>query len=658
MEALDPLMSTGVTREDADGKALPGPSRGGFIVSPHPTSRHSSGTIDMLHSNATASTSKLSTASSSSRPSSLRRKSVEVLVPVVPAEPEGAPVLPPSKILPRLSNLAQESPDVVKLVPLIRLLSQSVSLYPFPPPSLAATSLSEALAKHGTTTNGLHTPQSVEGLSALPAPSPLQIYVSQSHLLSSASPPAVRAALLELMKACVDASIGSMGGMKEGEKAVYWDEARRWSDEAKVEVDDGQGGKRWVLLDSEREALVAILSSLTKGGRDLSDVPGLVALLCTYVTDSLPVPLPTSPLFDPTLSTSFKRTTPPTPAPHTSSLALLTSLHKFSAPHIYTASTLLALRAALEVAKLQEERDIGGQNDVGVLPFLGAVVRFGEVTGGKAARRKTDLMEGSRERGPLGENEGDEILREVVSIVARIIGCEGLVGVVEVQAGKPLAKVHDERTKPSVLPPLALELMRDLLRSPANQALKSLRNTLVAPPPTSPPPPTPVLLLVGALRSLRKALIEHSADAEASINRGESTSLTTGESRWPSMLSLGLPFLWRGLCRVMLWKSGHVDGEVLRLIEERLEAGARVGARAKEAAAAAALAGSTEAGGVRAKEFDEGEGGVSYEDWDMAIEALDRTKWHIGAWEELKRRPWVMDDDGAFSFLPYLPHGD
>lgn len=647
MEPLDPLMGTGVRREDAGGKALPGPSRGGFIVAPHPTSRHSASTVEMLHSNATASTSKLSTTSGQSRPPSLHRESVEVVDPIVPAEPEGAPVLPPSGILPRLSTLAQESPDVVKLVPLVRLLSRSVALYPFPPPSLAATSLSEALARHGITANGQRTPHSADGLSLFPTPSPLQIYVSQSHLLSSASPPAVRAALLELMKACVDASIGSMGGMKEGEKAVYWDEARRWSDEAKVEVDDGQGGKQWVLPDSEREALVAILSSLTKGGRDLSDVPGLVALLCTYVTDSLPVPLPISPLFDPTLFTSFTRTTPPTPAPHTSSLALLTALHKFSAPHIYTASTLLALRAALEVAKLQEERDIGGQNDVGVLPFLGVVVRFGEVTGGKTARRKRELMEGSRERGPLGENEGDEILREVVSVVARMIGCEGLVGVVEVQADKPLAKVHDERTKPSVLPPLARELMRDLLRSPANQALKSLRNTLVAPPPTTPRPPTPVLLLVGALRSLRKALEEHSADAEASINRGESTSLTTGESRWPSMLSLGLPFLRNGLCRVMQWKSGHVDGEVLRLIEERLEAAARAGARAKEAAAA--LANAPEAFGARAKEVDEGEGGVSYEDWDMAIDALDRTKWHIGAWEELRRRPWVMDDDGMSS---------
>lgn len=440
------------------------------------------------------------------------------------------------------------------------------------------------------------------------------------------------------MNSCLEASQGATGGIREAEKAVYWDEARRWAEEAKREIDDGQGGKRWVLPDADREALVAILSSLTKGGRDLSDVPGLVALLATFVTDCLPIPRPASPLFDPAVSTAFIRTSPVRPSRHTSSLVLLTSLHKFSAPHIYTASTLLALRAALEVAKLQEERDIGGQADVGVLAFLGAVVRFGEVTGGKAAREKSAESGGYSASGDvcLNPNEGDEILREVVSVVARIIGCEGIVGVIELDEGQKTPGPDDFPTKASILPPLALELMRDLIRSPANQALKSLRNTLIGPPSLAPNPrpPTPILLLVGTLRALRKAFVEHAAEVEA-----DATNAATGEANKPSLLSLGLPFLWTGICRVMEWDSGRVDAEVLRLVEERLDAAERAGSRAKEAAPAPASAGAE-------RGVEDVEGGVSYEEWDMAIEVLSKAKWHISAWEGAKLRPWTLLGDG------------
>ena len=419
--------------------------------------------------------------------------------------------------------------------------------------------------------------------------------------------------------------------MKESEKAVYWKEALRWADDAKVESIDAAGNSKWSLPTADREALVAILSALTRGGRDLSDVPGLVALLCAFVADSLPFPAPPSPLFDPTLKTPFLRS-PPALAPHTTSFALLTALHKFSSPHIYSASTLLALRASLKVARSPEERDLGGNSDVGVLAFLGAVVRYGEVTSSKSSRQQ---VKGSFDTEL--ETEGDEILREVVSVVARIIGCEGLVGVVEIAPGQTLSAVHDERIHSSVLPPLAAQLMRDLLRSPANQALKSLRNSLVGPPSTDPIPATPILLLVGTLRSLRTALLEHSADAEASLSRGESTSLSTGESRWPSMLSLGLPYLWEGLRRVMQWQSEYVDAEVLGLVEERLQAAQRGGQRVKEASEG------LEEGVARGVRAEEGEGGVSFEDWDMAIEVLSTTKRHIAIWEEKQKRFWSVE---------------
>ncbi|GAA5861373.1 hypothetical protein JCM8547_006110 [Rhodosporidiobolus lusitaniae] len=685
-EAEGPHAVGNIVNVGAYGKA--GPSRGGFIVQTHAkavptvaTTTSDSTALDhlpplRLPPSAGNQKSPVSNSPSPARPTVERAMSIDVLPSSPPREVHlGDSVLPPSTILGRLTDLSKNtrSANPMVFVPLLHLLAKSVSLFPFPPPALAASTLSEALAAYpsvpdspAVSLHGAATPA--------PAPSPAYIYISQAHHLVASSPQPVRAVMLELMVACINASLESTGGMRETEKAIFWDEARRWAEEARVELDDGQGGKRWILPDADREALVSVLSAMTRGGKDLSDVPGLVALLCTFVTDSLPIPRPPSPLFDPNVATPFIRSIPHKPSPHASSLALLTALHKFSAPHIYTVSTLFALRAALEVAKLREEQDIGGRD--GVLDFLGAVVRFGEVTGGRARRRKAFLEASSvsRERRAADDvSDPDEILREVVSTVARIIGCEGLVSVVELKEGQTLRDVDtspsSSSVKTSILPPLALDLMRDLIRSPSNQALKSLRSTLVAPPPSvdgSPRPRTPVLLLVGALRSLRKALAEHTAELEASHLDGGGGSaaaagLTAGESRWPSMLSLGLPFLWNGIRRVMQWESAQVDAEVLRLVEERLEACDRAGSRVREGgggsgmpvsggAAAAAASGSAAARAVEmSKELEDTRRGVQYEEWEMAVEVLDTAKKHIGLWEQQNLRQWLLADDATES---------
>lgn len=639
MDATLPSRTT--RREGAAGQVLAGPSRGGFIA------QASKAAPTVASSPSLPSSPISSKASSISSPLTSPFIGFQSLVSDLPfiEALDTETILPPSKILPRLLQSSQFAPSPDALVPLIRLLATSVSLFPFPPPALAAASLSEALSAHPMSPASERpplTPPTADG-SPRPNPTPLQIYISQSHLLVETSPPAVREAVLELMRCCIEASFGATGGLKETEKAVFWDEVRRWAIEARIEVDSGGPETRWVLPDSDREALVAVLSSLTRGGRVLSDAPGLVALLCAFVTDSLPFPPPPSPLYDPTLETPFIQTIPASPSRHTTSLALLTALHKFSAPHIYIESTLLALKAVLAISKLQEERDIGGGPfaDAGVLGFLSAVVRFGEVSGERSRRDGSamNLSDESMERLQASDShEGDEILREVVATVARIVGCEGLVGVVEVSANSTTVGEIEGRTRPSVLPGLALELMRDLLRSPANQALKSLRAVLVAPPSSAVLPPAPVLLLVGALRSLRKALMEHSAETES--NRMEISSVVTGESRWPSLLSLGLPFLWENLRRVMSWKSAYVDAEVLRLVEERLEASERVGQRMREASSSTAP--------DRPKEVDEGDNGISYEEWDMAVEVLQTVTWHIGDWEEKNKRSWIWKSSAPF----------
>ncbi|KAM0788165.1 hypothetical protein ACM66B_001327 [Microbotryomycetes sp. NB124-2] len=681
------------------GYSLAGPSRGGFVTHSRgktaPTVAASGPQAEEDYENALRQSRNPSPGPTSSRgagrfpsphrKSGTRHSSRERVAPVapptpdVPAEYEDEYVLPPSKILPRLHDLAMQAPDEERLVYLLRLLARSVSLYPFPPPALAAASLSDALASHPSTPKG-------EALrtDSKPSPTPVQIYLSQSRYLSADSSAPLRAAVLELMNACLEASLDSTGGIMERDKAVYWDEARRWSEEAKVETDDGQGGTRKVLPDEDREALVQVLDSLTKGGRDLSDVPGLVNLLCTFISDSITLPRPPSPLFDPDLSTHFLRWLPPRPSRHSSALALVTNLQKFSASSIYTSSTLNCLRTVLEVARSRDERDLGSSDEAGVLNYLAAVVRFGEVTGGKTAQRKAHI-----DAGPSTSDEGDEILREVVELVARIIGCEGIVGVITVDErntsslSKKRPGDKDPPTDVSVLPPLAYELMRDLIRSPANQALRSLRNSLVVPPtmtnPADPPARPPVLLLVGTLRALQRAFSEHSQEVEDKLNAeaqhkhsiglhgSSSSSSAQNTSRYPSLLTLGLPWVFPGLRRVVQWKDERVDAEVLKLVEERIEAAERLAAVKRQVVKAVAIAAgnthvnnqtSVQAAGSMTSSttmtnappssssltFEDHELSVSYEEWDLAIQALEKVKWHVSAWEATKLRTWVLDD--------------
>ncbi|SCV74251.1 BQ2448_6683 [Microbotryum intermedium] len=605
----------------------------------------------------------------------------EALPPTL--EDEG-PMMRPSQILAQLSDIAQHSSDPSRLIHLMRKLAKSVATYPFPPPALAAAPLSEALASQPTSpaADGSDTTPPHLGRSA-PTPTPVQIYLSQSRWLSAHSPPVLREAVLALLVASIEASQSATGGMKETDKAIYWDETRRWAEEGKVQADDGFGGRRWILPDAERELLVTVLSIMTKRGRDLSDVPGLVALLCHFVTESLPTPSPPSPLFDLTLQTPLvRKSASMPPSKHTSALALLTALHRFSAPYVYASSTRLALKAMLEVARLQDEDDIGGvqamdehgnatwslsdeSKDGSMLGFLTALIRHGEVAGKRDALQHAQVHD-RREFEPEGaRSDSDELLREIVAVVARIIGLEGHVRVVDLIDGDSTPpSTHERATRPSELPPRAQRLMTELIRSPANQALKSLRSSLIAPPSTSLRPLPPVLLLVGTLRSLRKALDDHSKEVETSVERRADPITKTqswGDHRLPNLLSLGLPYLWTGMRRAMEWQSGPIDTEVIKLMDDRLEAMDRLARKIKNLKRAGMGGGGGGAGGLLAQSAmqegglhqevpeDEGEHGIGYEEWDMAIDLLMATKWHIDAWEKTKLKSWTLEDDDEIS---------
>lgn len=668
------LISTGVsvgTYSSAvpAGYALAGPSRGGFVTSMNKSGPTVAATTGSDYPLSTRSTPASPGHAGSRMPSSSAygsplvggpySKSVDVLSlePESELEPLDYHTTPePAVILPHLSALGKH-PEPNKLVRLVRFLAKAVASYPFSDPSQALDTVSSDSDDAAAAT-----------AAPVVSPSPTTIYQSQSRHLSSNAPPEARSAILDLLVVSVEAGWSAPGGLDKADKTVFLREVRRWAEAGRILVRDVDGVKHWVLPDEDREGLVSVLASLTRGGRELADLPGLVDLLCTFVTDSLVAPPTTSPLFDPAVNMSFVRTRNASPSPHASSLALLTALHQFAAPRIYTASKLLALRTVLEIAASREEGDIGGGGETNLLGFLHAIVRYGVSSDkGKAPEsttfdldleesdEETESTEGSpRSMSTLEETaELDQVLREAVAVVARLVGCEGLVGVVEIEAGAdpPISNGgglldpasssqhhHHAPTRASVLPPLALDLMREFIRSPTIQALKSLRKTLVAPPPTTsstfPRPPTPILLLVGTLRSLRKAFEEHSAELDLGDALGEEPK----EPRRPSLLAHGLPYLWKGICRVLEWGSGRVDGEVLRLVEERLEAAERARLRALESG--------IEVGTREREGTGETKVGDSHEEWELGIEVLEKTKWHIGAWETKKGRAWVLPDEG------------
>ncbi|SGY48138.1 BQ5605_C001g00618 [Microbotryum silenes-dioicae] len=704
MSAIDPIiLDQELKREEAIAAAFVAGGgrggRGGLITSTYGKTKPTvaATTTGYAPAQTTTSATKVQSARKTSlRSPTSRSSSILVGSPVSPATPQRlsidiassppyetlpptiedeGPMMRPSQILSELSDIAQHTSDPSRLIRLMQKLAKSVATYPFPPPALAAAPLSQALSSHPTSpaaeaddTTPPHRRR------AAPTPTPVQIYLSQSRWLSPHSPPALREAVLALLVASIEASQSATGGMKETDKAIYWDETRRWAEEGKVQADDGLGGRRWMLPDTERELLVTVLSIMTKRGRDLSDVPGLVALLCHFVTESLPTPRPPSPLFDLTLQTPLvRKSASMPPSKHASALALLTALHRFSAPYVYANSTRLALKAMLEVARLQDEDDIGGvqamdehgnatwslsddSKDGSMLGFLTALIRHGEVAGKRDAHFQAQIDD---DFDPEGASlDSDELLHEIVAVVARIIGLEGHVRVVDLIDGDSTPpSTHDRATRPSELPPRAQRLMTELIRSPANQALKSLRSSLIAPPATLPRPLPPVLLLVGTLRSLRKALDDHSKEVETSVERRADSITKTpswSDHRLPNLLSLGLPYLWNGMRRAMEWQSAPIDAEVLKLMDDRLEAMDRLARKIKDVRKAGAggiasnlltPSGMREGGLHQEGPEDEGEQGVGYEEWDMTIDLLMATKWHIDTWETTKLKSWTLEEE-------------
>jgi hypothetical protein len=440
---------------------------------------------------------------------------------------------------------------------------------------------------------------------------PIQTWLSCSFMLSSSEPSDIRLAAFDLLLNCsvvlVDEDPASY---TPADRAVLFEAAQSYflrSEDMSV---------------AELEALTKVLDALTKGGRDVSAYPGVIDLVCSAalrlfkkLQSERDVIVGSdagkTPLTDPSFSTPFVRIQRPTQSkrdssiPSTSPLALLTAIHKFSYPHITPSALARAAQTVIAVAlATSSETDI----EAG-LNYVDVVIRFGYVP--------------------------SEHLRDVVGFVARIAGLAQRANVFDWLS--PAAKSSTRRPGtgitiplPPTLPDNALAIMRNLLRSPANQVLRHLRESLAGPSFGSTTCDVP--LIVGSLRCLRHALNEYERNASSSAAVPIETGFggAKGVEGYPSVLGMGLSFLFDGLCSATQWRSAVVDVEVLSIVDDRL-----VNKLSPDS-----IGSSSSSSPVDSHHHTSS---IDFELWDMALEILDRTKWHLDAWEEKNQRAWVLD---------------
>lgn len=400
-------------------------------------------------------------------------------------------------------------------------------------------------------------------------------------LLDTNRPKEVCAAGLELLKTCINVTNENPGSLSYPyDRLVYYNAARQYF----ANLNDA--------TLSDLQNLVAVLEALTRGGRDLQGLDGIVPLLldiAVLLTNlrnyerSRFIEHPetsSSPLLDANFNTPFIRLPPDnlqiTSDPRYSPASLLIACHRFSfaqlhANHLNATMALFVGRGLITL----------GEHEISkILDLMDTVVKFGYVP--------------------------EAHLEPVVDFIARVIGLEGRVPMVDISPdGKRRTSVLQDG-----LPGQAHVVMRHLLRSPANQVLKHLRGTLTMPTTnedgnerTCPKP-----LLVGTLRTLRKSY----ADFEESNNTPEAVERSS--EYWPSLMAQGMLILRDNLLACLRWRSEDIDSEVLLFMYEQL-----VYRTAENAS-------------------------FTMQEWEMLISILEGCVWHIETWEARHGRPWTIEN--------------
>lgn len=488
----------------------------------------------------------------------------------------------------------------------------------------------------------------------------------------------------------------SREGLMAADTLVFWNAIRRFAGVGEVEevaeeegdVEEEGGGltssSSSTLPSWHLEGIVSLLSLLSRGGRTVYPLTGAADLLCDWAgvlfrrqeAERRKVlarerggeeVVGEGPLKDPRRETPFIRlmTTATSTEDHNPALSLLIAFHKFSCPQL---SGPLVDRCTGSVVSLAASTT--SEEDVEkVLNFVETIVTFGYVP--------------------------RAWLREVVELVARVVGCEGREVVAEIsstteeptKAGGGVGGGGNKLQDPPPafanrgLVPLRPELlshakllMRNLIRSPANQAIRCLRGilshsadhisanspggffdrhqdpistattanggdgegSLMGPSSTMCELP----LIVGALRCLRYALEDVDEDiATSSANAinagGETHDSDVQRAASATLLSMGLPVLLPQLEVVMSCNVPELDYEVLALADARLAAGQAkvVAATARWTEGHGDTAGEAEAEEDRMNDELAAEHGEMWDIWDATLDLMQVAADRLEVWE-------------------------
>lgn len=411
---------------------------------------------------------------------------------------------------------------------------------------------------------------------------PAEVWMTNPNLVSMTWSKDLTALGIELLRTCVVLSSENAADLKTLYiRHMYYEQVRMLFAHAGDTLDE-------VSL----QAIVGVLEALTRGGKDLLGLDGLVPLLIdiaarltelrqAYRMRYIDLKTASTPLLDSSFCTPFVRLPPEklylSSDPRHSPAALLIAAHKFSFSHI----PLEDIEQTMFRFIVRGMEALGEHEVSKVLEFIDTVVKFGYV--------------------PAPH------LEETVKFVARAAGIEGRVNVIEVSPD------GDRRISdlPPDLPNQAHNVMTNLLRSPANQALKHLRGILSTKKEDKPGSQCPTPLLIGTLRCLRRAYKGYEtivADLQA-----EEPSNPLSD-KYPTLLSLGMTVLHQNMLDVLEWRSDEVDSEVLLFLEERFNS------RAAE------------------KKY------FNYDEWEMVISILERMTWHIEEYELSTGKPWSIEN--------------
>ncbi|KEI38644.1 uncharacterized protein L969DRAFT_87857 [Mixia osmundae IAM 14324] len=370
-------------------------------------------------------------------------------------------------------------------------------------------------------------------------------------------PDDVRCAALQVLDACIVSSMSSLGHSTGAvDRAFYYLVMRDYD----VPLENR--------TDRELDLLTDALSSLTRGGRDVSaltDVPDLVcewagemfrrAQIARATLVSANVEDPLSPLTDPHLATPFVETSKLGP---TAALRLLVTLHKMSFPRLTQASIDRAcafLMALCHITTSPADIEQG-------LAYVDTVNRYGYVP--------------TRYRA------------EVVSLVARVVALDGRIAIASAPSTSLATKrksllsnateivVQPCSSLPSFdLPSRARQIISDLLRSPHNQTLRFLCDAISPNTPHSSILSTPAVsltgcddvLVAGAIASLRHAFSDFDASTQSQDIQNGHPRPTGG---LPSLLGVGLQLVVANLVLVVERCGPVVLFEIVGLLRDCL----------------------------------------------------------------------------------------